>query len=132
MASPQRSIRRVESLQKEIEETFSELIHTRWAGTDKSWRPAIDFYETASEFLILGDLPGIPENDVQFSADETSVTICGKRQNMISISKGFALMSERASGKFCRTIHLPKKIDVNRAQAQFKNGVYEIVLPKAQ
>jgi HSP20 family molecular chaperone IbpA len=39
-------------------------------------------------------------------------------------------MTERASGKFCRTIQLSEPIDVQKAKAQFKEGVYEIYLPK--
>jgi len=130
MAESEKAIKRVDSLQKEIENTFSELIHSRWAGTDTAWRPAIDFYETDNAFLIQADLPGISAENVQLKADELSVTICGKRHNMISINRGFTIMSERSSGKFCRTIHLPRPIDVNKAQAQFKDGVYEIFLPK--
>ncbi|HEX2956477.1 MAG TPA: Hsp20/alpha crystallin family protein [Chitinispirillaceae bacterium] len=130
MAESAKMIKKVEHLQVEIETAFSELIHARWAGTDSAWRPAIDFFENDKAFFIEADLPGINPDDVQLKAEELTVTICGKRKNMVSINKGVSIISERATGKFCRTIHLHCAIDVNNAQAQFKDGVYEIYLPK--
>lgn len=129
MADAGKAIRRVESMQREIEEAFSELIHTRWAGT-KPWVPAIDFLETDDAFLVLADLPGMDPSQIKFEAELWSVTICGTRESMISISRSKRLMSERAKGRFCRTIRLPSPCDVSKAQVQFKNGVYEILLPK--
>lgn len=129
MSDAGKAIRRVDSLQKEIEDAFSELIHTRWAGI-KSWVPAIDFLETEDAFLVLADLPGMDPSQVKVEAEQYNVTICGNRETMISLSKGKQLMTERASGRFCRTIHLPSPCDINKAQMQFKNGVYEVVLPK--
>ncbi len=129
MADAGKAIRRVESMQREIEDAFSELIHTRWAGS-RSWVPAIDFLETEDAFLVLADLPGMDPSQVKFEAEQYSVTICGARESMISISRGKHLMSERATGRFCRTIRLPSPCDVNKAQVQFKNGVYEVLLPK--
>lgn len=129
MSEAGKAIRRVDSLQKEIEDAFSELIHNRWSETS-AWRPAIDFMETDDAFLVLADLPGMDPSQIKFEAEPWSVTICGERETMISTIKGRNLMSERATGKFCRTIRLPSPCDVNKAQVQFKNGVYEIVLPK--
>lgn len=129
MSNSGKAIRRVDSLQREIENAFSELIHTRWAAST-SWQPAIDFYETEEAYLVMADLPGMDPSQVKFEADEKSVTICGIRQSMISITKGRNLLSERATGRFCRTIRLPGPCDVDNAQVQFKNGVFEVVLPK--
>lgn len=81
-------------------------------------------------FLVLADLPGMDPSQIKFEAEPWSVTICGTRESMITISRGKQLMTERAKGRFCRTIRLPSPCDVSKAQVQFKNGVYEILLPK--
>lgn len=129
MADTGKTIRKVDFMQKEVESAFSELIHTRWAGSF-NWRPAVDFMETDDAFLVLADLPGMNPSQVKFEANQWSVTICGERESMVSITKGKQLLSERARGRFCRTISLPSPCDVDKAQVQFKNGVYEVVLPK--
>jgi HSP20 family protein len=123
-------IRRSGFLQSEIEAAFTELIHTRWSVVEPSWNPAIDIYDIGEAFVVVVDLPGISRTDVHMVIHENSVTFCGTRQTMFSVSKGRSLVTERARGRFCRTVKLPGPVDPDSAEASFQDGVYRIELPK--
>jgi HSP20 family protein len=123
-------IRRSGFLQSEIEAAFTELIHTRWSVVEPSWNPAIDIYDIGEAFVVVADLPGISRAHVQMDIHENSVTFCGTRQTMFSVNKGQSLVTERAKGRFCRTVKLPGPVDPDRAVVSFEDGVYRIELPK--
>lgn len=108
---------------KEMINNFAGLM-----GEDKSF-PRADVYQTAQEFFILIDLPGVRKEDVLIQVVGDRLEVKGSVHNPYH---GFQTLSaERFTGNFQRTIQLPDYIDHAHYTAKFNDGLLEIRLPRA-
>lgn len=90
------------------------------------WAPASDIYETASEYLIAIDLPGIDRPALEIDIDDNRLMVKGVRV----IEQSQQHRAERPRGKFLRTFSIPGSVDQARIGAEYKDGVLQIRLPK--
>ena len=94
------------------------------------WSPAADVQESDTEFLIKADLPEVAKEDVKVQVENGVLTVQGeRRREEESNGKRFHKI-EREYGKFVRRFALPIEIDATKVQAEFKNGVLNVHLPK--
>jgi HSP20 family protein len=92
--------------------------------------PAVDIQETEKEFLIKVDLPDVKKEDVKIEMQDGLLTLEGeRRQEKEEKGKRFHKI-EREYGKFVRRFMLPTDIDPAKVQAEFKDGVLSVRLPK--
>ena len=95
------------------------------------WAPSVDISENNEEFVIKAELPGVNKDDVKVAVEEGIVRIQGERkQEKEEKDKKFHRV-ERSYGSFLRTFSLPTNIDEAKIQAQFKDGVLNVRLPKS-
>lgn len=92
--------------------------------------PRVDIVETAEELTLYADLPGVrPENvDLQFENGELVLT--GRVQPRHE-GRGF-LLAEYEVGDFYRAFTISEQIDGTKIEAEFKNGVLTVHLPKME
>ena len=96
------------------------------------WVPAMDVVETATEFLIRAELPGVDKSNVKISVEDGVLTIAGHReQEREEKGKRFHRV-ERAYGPFARKFTVPDIVDATKVSADFTNGVLTITLPKSE
>jgi HSP20 family protein len=98
----------------------------------QSWSPAVDILETPDRYLFRIDLPGIPQEDIIIEVHGRMLVIRGDRPTESEPRMAAFHRIERNSGFFQRRFTLPGDIDAERTTAQYKNGVLEIELPKAE
>ncbi len=96
------------------------------------WRPAVDIKEEADRFLITADLPGVDPKDIEITMDNGVLTIKGERQSEAREEKDGYKRVERVSGAFYRRFSLPDSADAERIEAEGKNGVLQVTLPKLE
>lgn len=101
-------------------------------GENLGWSPAIDLEETENDFVVTADLPGLTKDDVKISIANNSVLISGEVGEEKDVQEKNYYLKERARGRFSRGFTLPTRIDSDKAEAKFKNGVLELRLPKAE
>ena len=95
------------------------------------WAPSVDISENNEEFMIKAELPGVNKEDVKVAVEDGVVRIQGERkQEKEEKDKKFHRV-ERSYGSFMRTFRLPDNIDESNVQAQFKDGVLTVRLPKS-
>jgi len=94
--------------------------------------PEIDVEETAEEFVLRADLPGVPQKDVKVSLMGDTLTIRGERKEEKSEKSGTLLRVERHSGRFERSFTLGAAVRSDGVQATYRDGVLEIHVPKAE
>jgi HSP20 family protein len=94
------------------------------------YTPAVDIYETQDDLVLLADLPGVTKQDLTIKLDDEILTIEGAAQ--ASAAPGQQLLKEYASGTFYRQFTVGEAIDREKIDANLKNGVLELVLPKAE
>src|SRR3990172_9191469 len=96
------------------------------------WHPRLDLSESENEYKVLADLPGLSKEEIKISLRENVLTISGERKyEKKEDSKDYA-STERAYGKFERSVSLPDKIKESDIKANYKNGVLTISLPKSE
>jgi len=94
--------------------------------------PRVDVKEQDNEVIVSAELPGMDQKDVDVEVTSDSVRISGeKKQEEEKEEKGY-YRREMTYGSFERMIDLPTEVDENKAEAEFKNGVLTIKLPKSK
>ena len=118
----------------EVERLFDEMIHRPWGFCReiRGWNPSIDLYETGDAFVLEADLPGVKREDVKVEAENGDLVLQGWRTIEKSETVGQFHTMERASGNFSRCIKLPESIDKEAIQAEFRDGVLRVILPKVK
>ena len=90
------------------------------------WTPASDIYETAGDYVIAIDLPGIDRKGLEIDIDDNRLVVKGIR----AIDESKQHRTERPRGKFLRTFSVPASVDQGKIGAEYKDGVLQIRLPK--
>ena len=104
-------------------------------GTDApGWTPPVDLYETADEYVLTAELPGLTREQIDIHAEERRIVIRGAR----SADPGRDIPCEqyhrveRGHGRFSRAFSLPESIDVDGVTADLKDGILTVAIPKAR
>lgn len=92
--------------------------------------PAFDVFETAEGYRFLADLPGMRKEDLELDLTGNRLTISGRRTLAAPGEKDTTFIQERAQGAFCRTFNLPEDIEGSGVQADLKDGVLTVLVPK--
>lgn len=96
---------------------------------EPTWQPAVDVQENAERILLVADLPGLEQSDVDITIDKNVLSVRGERKAQ-SPTDGEYQHRERAQGAFIRAFTLPATIDVDAVSAEMRSGVLTITLPK--
>ena len=93
-------------------------------------RPRVDILETEHELLLLADLPGVRPTDVDVRFENGELTIHGRR-NPTQAGRRRALW-EYEPAHYHRTFRLSEDVAADKIEAELKNGVLTVRLPKAE
>ncbi len=96
------------------------------------WLPSVDVIDEKDRLRVKADLPGVNKDDVEISVEDGVLTIKGERKSEKEEKDKNYYRKECFYGSFERSISLPVEVDVERAEASYKDGVLEIVLPKKE
>lgn len=102
------------------------LIETR------GWGPLVEMVDKKDEVLLRAELPGVKKEDIRVSVTGDLLTIEGERKQEAEIKEEDYYCCERSYGKFYREITLPAGINREKISSQYKDGVLEIHMPKAE
>ncbi len=122
------------SLQNEVGRAFERTFGP--AGTkgtkEISWTPAIDAYETETDFVVKAELPEVDVDDIEITLTEDTLTLKGERKFSEEVEEGSYYRLERRYGIFLRDIPIPGSINRDDVSADYKDGILVITLPKAE
>jgi len=127
-------LRELEDMQGRLNRLFGEPSFARTGENGMSfsgWSPAVDVQETDKEYLIKADLPDVKKEDVKVELLDGTLTIEGERQQEKEEKGKKFHKIEREYGKFLRRFAMPSEVDASKVQADFKNGVLNVHLPKS-
>ena len=97
-----------------------------------TWTPAVDVYEDENAFLIKLELPEVNKKDVQVNLNDNSLSISGERRLENEDKRDGYHRVERTYGQFYRSFTLPPNVNAEAINAQFKDGVLRLTLPKKE
>lgn len=104
-------------------------------GTDApGWTPPVDLYETASEYVLTAELPGLSRDQIEIHAEDNRITLRGERAGgpagqRVPCEQFHRV--ERGQGPFSRAFVLPEAVQVDAVRADLKDGVLTVTIPKA-
>jgi HSP20 family protein len=92
--------------------------------------PAFDGRDTGDAYVLEADLPGIQESELEMSVTGNRLSVSGKRESRQQEKDGRYFCSERAYGTFIRTFTLPDDAELGQVNAEFRDGVLRVKIPK--
>ena len=123
------------SMQRELERFVQHLGHSKpsmVAFGRGRWEPMVDLYETGDEVVVLVELAGVAEDQVEVWVDGDILAIRGVRQSCRRGTGQEYHIMEVQTGPFERVIRLPSRVAVDRGTAHSCEGFIELVFPKAE
>lgn len=94
--------------------------------------PPADVLETAHEYRVAVDLPGVDPATIKLQVEKDTLEVTAERRFAQPAAGEEVLRSERAYGAFARSFTLPVSVDATRVEAAYEAGVLTVKLPKRE
>jgi HSP20 family protein len=101
------------------------------SASTQAWAPALDISERKDAYLVTVELPGVTAGDVEITFEDSLLTIQGERHPAGDPAAEKVHRAERRYGAFRRSITLPRHVQADAIEATAKDGVLQILVPKA-
>ena len=121
-----------------LRDAMDRLFGDKFVRSDEGWeeeprqavyRLPLDVHSTSEEIVLAASVPGLTADEISIAIDGERLTIEGElRAPSENVDYIFR---ERPYGKFTRGLTLNVPIDIEKAEAEFENGVLTLILPKA-
>jgi HSP20 family protein len=102
-----------------------------WTG-EKEWLPAFDVSETEEDIIVKAEVPGMNVEDIDITLTDGLLTIKGERKMEKEDKKESYHRIERQYGTFSRSLDLKMRVKAEAIDANYKDGVLSVILPKAE
>jgi len=128
--------REMSSLQERMNRLMSDFRTRSPFGEEEmaqgSWIPAVDIYETKESIVLNVELPGVTKEDIALEVKDSTLTIKGEKKLEKNVTEENFHRMERSYGSFTRAFTLPSTVQQDKVKAKFRDGILEIMLPKAE
>ena len=91
--------------------------------------PPVDIYHTDKEVVVLMEIAGIPEEEIELEVEGRSMIVRGRRKPLGGRPNRVYSQMEITHGAFQRDLLLPSEVNAEAAKAVYKDGILEITLP---
>ncbi len=96
------------------------------------FRPKTRITEDKDNFYLNLEMPGIPKDNVKIEVENNLLSVKGEKKVENKTEDTNLVMNEIVYGEFCRTFNLSKEIKVDAIEAEFKDGLLIVTLPKVE
>jgi len=119
----------IETIRQQLDKAFDGLAAAR-DNSEAAWMPALELVDAGDNFVLKAQLPGIDPKDVDVQVTREAISISGERRYENTEEKPGCVRSEFRYGKFHRALSLPARIQNDSVQAEYKDGILILTLPK--
>lgn len=132
--APWRPFRELERMRREMDKVWDSFFERRPTRVEEvaEWLPTLDVSETKDEYMVKAELPGIDPKDIDISLTNDLLTIKGEKKQEKEEKEENYHVIERTYGSFTRSVRLPGQVQSDKINANFKNGVLKVTLPKTE
>ncbi len=116
-----------QAMDRLIENTLSDD-----SSVTSEWGLPLDVVEDENDYIVKASLPGVKPDDLDITYNKGMLTIKGEVKDESDTTKGEYHLRERRYGTFSRSISLPTTVKPEDIQADFKDGILTLKLPKAE
>ena len=96
------------------------------------WSPLVDITEDDKEYIIKAEVPEMKKEDIKINVYDDVLSISGERKYEKEEKGKKYHRVERAYGSFMRSFTLPGDADGSKVNAEYKDGVLKVHLPKSE
>lgn len=119
----------------EFDDLFSRLgslMNGEWPQLSRegNWLPRTDITEDAETYQLHIELPEVKKEDIQVQVDHGMLTVRGERTQETTDTQHH--LTERVFGHFARRFTLPDNVDSSHVEAEYKDGMLYLTLPKTE
>jgi HSP20 family protein len=100
--------------------------------TTSNFAPKVRISEDKDNFMLKLEIPGITKDDIKINIEDDVLSISGTKKQEKKTEETNLLMNELYYGEFSRSFNISKDIDTNKIEAEFKDGVLNVTLPKVE
>lgn len=102
-----------------------------WKEKDE-WLPAFDISENEKEYIVTAELPGMEVKDIDVTLSDGVLTVKGEKKKEHEDKGKDYHRIERTYGSFHRSFSIPGKVKTDSVDANYKDGVLKLTLPKTE
>ncbi len=113
---------------RDLDKFFDELWKPSMISQRRQAYPPINIAEDTSNIYVYAEMPGVQISDVDITLSDGSLVIKGNRKH----DTGSYYRQERPAGLFQRVVNLNVPVDADKVKAKMKDGILEIIVPKAE
>jgi len=124
--------RELETLHRQMNRLFDRLAPTDGEKTNFAFVPAAELEETDDAIHLKLEVPGIEAKDINVEVTPEAVSISGERKTETKTEERGMNRSEFRYGRFQRIIPLPSLVQNDKVQAEYKDGILRLTLPKSE
>ena len=123
---------RMLTLNRALDEAFSNSVNGNESA--RLWVPAIDLFEKKDAYVVRAELPGVDRSNIEITFEKNILTISGQKAAMLEGREEEirVFAAERVTGSFSRSLRMPEHIDGDRIEAEYKDGLLTVPVPKAE
>jgi len=127
----------LEEMEKRLSTVFGRVPATgnsekKEAITVAEWSPLVDITEDDKEYVVKAEIPEMKKEDIKINVHDDVLTITGERKYEKEEKGKKYHRVERAYGSFMRSFTLPEDADGTKVNAEYKDGVLKVRLPKSE
>ena len=93
--------------------------------------PSVDICESETAIVLAADMPGVSPDDIHIDLRDDVLTLSGDVKPFENAEEN-DLLVEFEVGRYYRQFNLAESIDQNRIEANYKDGVLHLTLPKQE
>ena len=120
------------SINRMFDNFISPTVRSDEALSVWGWNPVVDIYENEENIVITAELPGVDKKDMTVDVKGRVLTLKGERSTDNEVKEDNYYRKERYHGKFERSFTLPVGVDPDKVEADYKDGVLKIGIPKPE
>lgn len=103
-----------------VEEATSDLV------------PVMDIIEREDEYVVRAEMPGVKKEDLDVTIENGVLTVSAEVRSPIEEKGERIIRQERRYGRYVRSLRLGTQVNEGKVKANLKDGVLELILPKAE
>lgn len=124
----------VPSRTRNLDKVFNDILEFpvfRWEN-NQTLAPRVNIKEDDEQISMIFEVPGMEKDEIKINVKEGVLTLSGERKVELEDKKNGFVRAEFQSGSFKRSFTLPDTVNTEKIQADYKNGLLTVVLPKLE
>ena len=120
------------SMQDTMNSLVNALFNNEGEAIFDEYSPRMDMKETEDGYIVKVTMPGLDPKDIDISVNDNVLTIKAEVKDEEETENETYLIKEHRACSYLRSVRIPSEVVADNAEADYKNGILTLTLPKAE